>query len=446
VDPGAVCAAGDASCLAYKQAGESFNLKLQAMAWQPDDDDDYCNNQTTTPNYAQANIVLGSELVAPSDGEAGTLTNEKYNHQEAASGLNIQSQAISEVGVFKFTAAPPATYLGSNFYTIPKASTGNVGRFIPKRFSLDPDFSVIPACGSGAFSYLDQPFGLSLSLQALNTKDEVTQNYQGEFAKGKAQFVLENGDDGKDLGERIADLPEWNKGVVELPSDFTTSVARLPAPGIDGPFDAAMLGIKVAPKDKLVESDKVALTGADMNAATTGNCTDAGDCDAIALSTQSYFHGRVVLDNTYGPEDQWLTMAGRVQYWNGVAWTTQLSDSCSSFAPALATQKDDAVLGYGFNPALAANQVVERFVDVNDQSIKAQALAGNFNLLWRVMTGDAAGGYTGQVTAPLEVPEWLQWYWNWNGLDANALSDPRASAYFGRYRGHDKVIYWREVY
>ncbi|QSX36850.1 DUF6701 domain-containing protein [Shewanella sedimentimangrovi] len=435
-DPGAVCAAGDASCPAYKQAGESFNLKLQAMAWESDNDSDYCNNPTT-PNYAQANIVLGSELVAPSGGEPGTLTTQEYNHQMATAGLNIQSQAISEVGVFKFTAAPPATYLGSNFYSIPKASTGYVGRFIPARFELQ-DPSVLAACGTGNFSYLDQPFGLSLSLRALNTKDEVTQNYRGEFAKGMALLVLENNDDGKDLGDRIADLPSWDKGGVELPLDFTTSVARLPAPGVDGPFDAAMLGIKVA------DTDKVALTAADMNAATTGNCADTDDCDAIALSSQSYFHGRVVLDNTYGPEDQWLTMAGRVQYWNGSAWALNLSDSCSSFAPALATQVDDTVLGYGFNPALGVNQEVERFVA--GPGTMTEAAAGNFNLLWRALTAGTLGGYTGQVTAPLEVPLWLQWYWNWNGLDANALSNPRASAYFGRYRGHDKVIYWREVY
>ncbi|QSX40459.1 DUF6701 domain-containing protein [Shewanella cyperi] len=436
-DPGAICTAGDASCPAYTQAGESFNLKLQAMAWESDDDSDYCDNKTTTPNYAQANIVLGSELVAPSGGEPGILANEKYNHQVAASGLNIQSQAIGEVGVFKFTAEPPATYLGSNFYTIPQASSVNVGRFIPARLELQ-DPSVLAACGTGNFSYLDQPFGLSLSLKALNTKDEVTQNYRGEFAKGLAQLVLENGNDGKDLGYRIADLPSWDKGMVELPLDFSTSVARLPAPGVDGPFSAAMLGIKVA------DTDGVELTAADMNAATTGNCADTDDCDAIALSSQSYFHGRVVLDNTYGPEDQWLTMAGRVQYWNGSAWALNLSDSCSSFAPALATQVDDTVLGYGFNPALGVNQEVERFVA--GPGTMTEAAAGNFSLLWRALTADTLGGYTGQVTAPLEVPLWLQWYWNWNGLDANALSNPRASAYFGRYRGHDKVIYWREVY
>ncbi|MEI6859780.1 MAG: DUF6701 domain-containing protein, partial [Shewanella sp.] len=53
--------------------------------------------------------------------------------------------------------------------------------------------------------------------------------------------------------------------------------------------------------------------------------------------------------------------------------------------------------------------------------------------------------YRGQVTAPLIVPDWLQWNWNWNGDSNGSLSDPRASAFFGVYRGHDKVISWREV-
>ncbi|MGL4838212.1 MAG: DUF6701 domain-containing protein, partial [Shewanella sp.] len=45
-----------------------------------------------------------------------------------------------------------------------------------------------------------------------------------------------------------------------------------------------------------------------------------------------------------------------------------------------------------------------------------------------------------------DVPAWLEWYWNWNGNQPAQLAEPRASAFFGRYRGHDKIIYWRESY
>ncbi|MGL4936292.1 DUF6701 domain-containing protein, partial [Shewanella sp.] len=71
--------------------------------------------------------------------------------------------------------------------------------------------------------------------------------------------------------------------------------------------------------------------------------------------------------------------------------------------------------------------------------------AGQFDLLWRALASGAAP-YRGQVTAPLDVPAWLEWYWNWNGNQPAQLAEPRASAFFGRYRGHDKIIYWRESY
>jgi MSHA biogenesis protein MshQ len=44
------------------------------------------------------------------------------------------------------------------------------------------------------------------------------------------------------------------------------------------------------------------------------------------------------------------------------------------------------------------------------------------------------------VNAPLAVDSWLQWFWN-----GSTLSDPSASAFFGTFRGQDRIISWREV-
>ena len=88
-----------------------------------------------------------------------------------------------------------------------------------------------------------------------------------------------------------------------------------------------------------------------------------------------------------------------------------------------------------YAPALAVGQTVTRTGGV-------KFTQGRFELLWQSLIANP-NRYRGQVTAPLDVPEWLQWYWNWNS--DGALSDPRASSFFGTYRGHDKVISWREV-
>jgi MSHA biogenesis protein MshQ len=48
---------------------------------------------------------------------------------------------------------------------------------------------------------------------------------------------------------------------------------------------------------------------------------------------------------------------------------------------------------------------------------------------------------TGTATVGFNVPLWLQDDFDNNG----SLDDPQATATFGIYRGHDRVIYWREV-
>jgi MSHA biogenesis protein MshQ len=89
-----------------------------------------------------------------------------------------------------------------------------------------------------------------------------------------------------------------------------------------------------------------------------------------------------------------------------------------------------------YAPTLTAGQTITR---TDNGSLVNNGL---LTLLWQ-NTGSNA--YRGQVTAPLQVDNWLQWYWNWDDASPTVLYDPRASAFFGRYRGHDRIIYWREV-
>jgi len=146
----------------------------------------------------------------------------------------------------------------------------------------------------------------------------------------------------------------------------------------------------------------------------------------------------VVMDNTYGPETEILRMPTRAEYWNGSSWVLNTNDSCTTAVYGLGSQVDNAGLGYNFDPDLVVGQSVTR------SGGTATFQAGQFELLWQAVTSSGVP-YRGQVTAPLDVPPWLEWYWNWNGVSPSVLTEPRASAYFGRYRGHDKIIYWREV-
>ena len=422
----AECSASISStCNRYKKAGEPFELIIQGKAWQADGDTNYCDN-INTPNYVHNNIALGNQIISPSDGVLGAVGTTAYNHVAQTTSSNTVSQSVTEVGVFKFTADPASTYLGSSFYDIPLAASPNIGRFVPDRFVVSSS-SVLPSCGS--FTYMDQPFGLTLTLSAFNTGTYVTQNYQGAFAKGSASLVGENINNGVDLSGRLSALPvnagSWVLGQANVGLSYQANFNRTVAPGADGPFSQLAIGVQAFDNDGSVSF----IASADMRADSSAICADSNNCNAKRLSTQDLRHGRVVMDNTYGPENEVLDMPTYAQYWNGSSWVTNTGDSCTKVIVPL----DGSEI---YAPLLASDQVVTR---TNNGALVNN---GQSTLLWQ---NKGSTAYRGQVTAPLKVEPWLQWYWNWDQTSPAQLYDPRASAFFGRYRGHDRIIYWREV-
>lgn len=446
VNATALCPNANISCNVYRKAGQSFGMTVQAMAWEKNGDSDFCTANMPTPNFSDTAMKLASKVITPtiaSGANNGVLGVTSYSHSAQTNNLNtINNQTISEVGVFQISATASANYLGtSTSLNIPTAYSANIGRFVPDRFLIG-DISVLPACGG--FSYMDQPFPMSMSIKALNIGGTITQNYFPPFSFATAKLVGENNNNGVDLQNRLSALPikadSWSQGVATVDGSFRANVNRV-TPNVaanvyqDGPFELLDIGVQISDNDPHPNGIFSYVASPDMDAASTGACTN---CNAKKITTQILRHGRVVMDNTYGPETEVLKMPTRAEYWNGSNWVLNGDDSCTIATYGLGSQVDNAGLGYHFDPDLATGQSVVR----SGGTLTFQS--GQFELLWRAMatTGPL---YRGQVTAPLDVPAWLEWYWNWNGVSPTSLSDPRASAFFGRYRGHDRIIYWREV-
>ncbi|MGI2225735.1 DUF6701 domain-containing protein [Shewanella frigidimarina] len=417
----------------YKKAGESFDLIIQGKAWQVDGETNYCDN-LNTPNYAHEKIELSHQLIDPLGGVLGEVGSLLYNHVAQTTNSNTVSQSVTEVGVFQFTANPPLGYLDSNFYNIPLAVSPSMGRFVPDRFVVS-NSSVVPSCGS--FTYMDQPFGLTLTLSAFNTGTYITKNYQGAFAKASASLVGENINNGIDLSGRLSVLPinagAWALGEASIGLSYQANFSRTVAPAVDGPFSQLAIGVQVFDND----GGWAFIALPDMRANSSDICADNNNCNAKLLSTQDFRHGRVVMDNTYGPENEILRMPTYAQYWNGSDWITNVGDSCTQVSDAL-----DGNVNEKYTPQLTSGQMVTRSDGDGNSAVNVTINSGTLPLLWQ-NTGSVT--YRGQVTAPLHVEDWLKWYWNWDQASPTQLHDPRASAYFGRYRGHDKIIYWREV-
>ncbi|MGN4868720.1 DUF6701 domain-containing protein [Aeromonas caviae] len=317
------CAAGDASCPVFKRTGEAFQLNIAGVAWQADDDKDLCRDNLATPNFALANIALGSELVAPKPGEEAVVGTASYDHSNAKgnNNLNTLSQSVNEVGVFRMTATPPT--LGYFGYTIPAASSVPVGRFIPVDFNLVSG-NIVPACE--AFSYMGQPFLAELQIQARNQFGETTLNYREAFAKGDAYLSAANNKDGVSLSARLRSLGPlpWVAGEADFngPTEFARRSDGKP----DGPYRALSFGLYMKDND----GEQTLIANPDFNDGQPGSCSGAG-CNARLIDDvpmEAYF-GRVQTGTRQGVATAGLAVPLQLQYHEAGAWHAMGADQCT---------------------------------------------------------------------------------------------------------------------
>ncbi|MBM7073068.1 hypothetical protein JQC92_13685 [Shewanella sp. 202IG2-18] len=449
----ASCSADNEQCSVYKTAGSPFGLTVQAKAWQSDNDTNICDNLDTL-NYATENgtvLTLSSQVVAPSNGSNGFLAansgqgdaNQYTYHQ----GQNEFERSISESGIFQLTATAPNSYLGvlKSDLPIKDGVTDSIGRFIPATFDVSSG-SLTQRCG--AFTYLDQPFTITFTVQAKNEKGNITTNYTGDFAKAIGHFV---GDDGSSsITHRIQAKESESSNLISPESlgfnDGVASVSLHPLlnrlssasdPRMDGPFNSTRFGVELS-DNELNSHIHTSLLNADFSAGT--NChIDAPElCTAKRLAETTpnveFRHGRVVIANAYGSGNKPLKATLNAEYWNGSSWVVNEQDSCTLLTSSMLTPLAS------FTPAIANAQVVERYF--NGRLNNEFFIQGSAEVNWE-NTGTIK--YQGEVIDELPVKGYLRWYWNRNSDAPNTLQNPFSSAYFGQFSGHDKVIYWREV-
>jgi MSHA biogenesis protein MshQ len=429
--PQGVCAAGDSSCPVFKKAGETFQVDIKAMAWESANDGDICAGNQTTPNFVLSGIGLGSTLVAPNPGTNAVLGTTTYNHVAATNSINSINQTVSEVGVFRMTATPPAN--GYFTYTIPSAQSQPVGRFIPADFNLASG-DIVPACN--AFSYMGQPFGVALDVRARNLSGGQTQNYAGLFAKGSAYLSVANNKDGKSLSARLRSLSAlpWVNGR----SAFTgnSEFVRLSDTQQDGPYTSLLFGLYMKDND----GDKTLIASPDFNDAVTGNCSGAG-CNARLIDSvpmQVYF-GRLLAGTGAGLASAPLAVPLQMQYYAAGNWQLNKLDQCTQFS--LANQ------GFTFlNPG-----------QTFDAASRDLSLGGNRKI--RLGLGSAApGGESAQAKdgeilfqfAKPDISVRIPYKVDLSKQPSRPLwlSDPvtlQGEAIFGSSRGNDRIIYRREV-
>ncbi|WP_421187623.1 DUF6701 domain-containing protein [Aeromonas sanarellii] len=448
------CAAGDASCPVFKKTGEAFQLNIAAVAWQADDDEDLCSGNLATPNFALANIALGSELVAPKPGEEAVVGTASYDHSNAKgnNNLNTLSQSVNEVGVFRMTATPPAA--GYFNYTIPAATSVPLGRFVPWDFNL-VNGTVTPACGG--FSYMSQPFGVQTVVEARNKEGSITRNYRDAFARGALTLVAANNQDGVDRSNRLAPLAaSWTEGTGKQSGQTRFMRLRELTPGLTAPEEPLRLlrlGLRVADGESPETSF---LSGRNMNPAVSGNCQSGVNCTARQLAilqgendTMSAYYGRLLASTRQGAASAPLALPLQVQYFEGGLWRANSQDRRAN-SQDICTQISLAGGGIVFTDA------EQRYDSTTGDLILKDGTRIRLGL-GNVAPGDTQVGFDAgetrfhfappnqAVRIPYRIvleqqpsqPVWL--------ADPATADHLLGEAIFGRDRGNDRIIYRREV-
>lgn len=448
--PQGACVAGDSSCPVFKKAGETFQVDIKAMAWESANDGDICVGNQTTPNFALTNIALATQLVAPIPGQNAQVGTASYNHSNGMgiNNLNKVTQSVSEVGVFRMTATPPAAkppegstvstgYFG---YTIPPASSVPVGRFVPWDYSLSGGF-ITPACN--AFTYMSQPFASGFVLTARNLQKGTTQNYQGAFAKGEALMVAANALDGVARDKRITLSPSlsWASGIASVnqqsPFGLNTRFDRAASP--EAPFATLSFGIKVDDQD----GGTTLLANPNINAAVAGSCAGAS-CNAVRLGTQKLLYGRLLAGTEAGVASAPLAIPLQMQYYEAGNWQPNKEDQCTRLSLAA-----DGIRflnpGHSFDAAtrdlnLGAGRKIKLGLGSSAPGGDA-AQAKDGEILFHFARPDISVRipYKVDLAKQPSSPLWLS--------DPASANDGnlQGEAIFGSSRGNDRIIYRREV-
>jgi MSHA biogenesis protein MshQ len=324
-------------------------------------------------------------------------------------------------------------YLGSGSIT---SLSQSIGKIYPKEIKAT-------ALSSPLQIYMDEPFDLGMTIQALGQAGNVLLNYDATMYPVDAiSLHAENNDDGNDLSARLSGLAgTWVKGVFQSAagdSNFADiefsrpTVANLAASG--GPYNNLSLGVSVAAGAEagVIVGD----VAADMNAAAAG-C--GGGCDAVTIKSGARInYARLAAMPSQGAENKSLDIPLVLEVWDGTHFVRNMSDNT--------TLVSDAVTGAptfsNYTENLSAGELLLSQVPAAGLSFTAGAVPPGAG--YRVDNTVGLGNW-GSVTATFggtTVVDWLRF--DWDGNAATADTGPSSTHTYGNYRGSDKVIHWQE--
>jgi hypothetical protein len=414
-------------CSAFKKAGEDFPLTVTAQGWRIDGDTQFCDNNFLLPNF-ENEVSLKNNLISPSGGDEGILS---LSTVALSSGQFSGVINWSEVGVMNIDAG------GNNYlsHTLVTTPSHEFGRFYPADFFISNVSQGSFDDANTGFSYVGELDSANLGGIGYGTPpvfDLVARNVQGVTVKNYVPGSFNK-----------KPLPIMNATSAILGADDTSNLAI--TTGFDDP---------VSTYDNATGTYRVSLSSNDhyrynhvANAMVAPfvndiqlNINDYVDDDGVSLANNIVINpiggdvrfGRLILSNAYGPETMSLTHQWQAEYFDGNDFILNSDDNGTSYD----------VTGIGMITGTDVGDVSDPYQAIDSTASGESSDSGYFasgilNVTWSAPIEQRYGKFR----FPYASPTWLQYDWNGSGFE-----DPQAEITFGQYRGHDKIIYWKEVY
>lgn len=344
--------------------------------------------------------------------------------------------------------------------TIPNlVASSTVGRFYPDHFAI-VDSQLENTCQT--FTYMSQRFPLRYTIVPRGMREgAVLSNYSTGTGPNvysvmpTLAYVAESGNDGTDLGARFSDsLATKNFIAGELRIEAPNSVFNRPdnPAFVDGPYADTRIGIKLTDN-----FDLRPLKDLDMNANTGSTCSPSA-CTARAIGSElSLRYGRLRLDDASGPETNPLLVNFTTEFWAGNRFVKNVADNCTALPRSAINYPGGSILtDANRTVALSGGNTVGNYSLITGTEVRFTS--GDAGHSFAAPTGNGTGEFN--VSVNLASFPWLRFDWNQsqtlpdNANCALPTTDTsrdtdcslRARFIFGAFRGHDRVIYWREQF
>ena len=466
-------------------AGVAFDLTITAV--------NLAGN--TTVNFTGKNAEVALQRTGPTDGDGGVNGTLTGNNLSLSSTSTVNNYTVKDAipftnGVYeslsdnldatkgtKYSEVGLVTLFVRELQTInPDNSSDHatgeqaIGRFIPDHFELNVvqngsltsycdntpltpheipfayvgQISADPSNSGGVIRYKDIP---EFTITAKSQGGSTTKNYTGDFMKlidTKIDRIIPTTDfsvDGSEsparklaltanLGDILtADLQANEVGGVitysfsNYDSFIYTHESNAKINTFDSDINLAFASI--SDEDGVIAND----ADGDFDG---GDPSNAGDT-VLTLEPNSVKvrFGRISLANSYGPETEALAQELKVEYFEDDDFLLSDDDNCTLY------NSNNISFGTKNEPGLLESEIDAASGEFNN------ALELPNGLTRAIMLPAPGANNTGVVDVIYQVDDWLKYDWSaTNAFDEN----PTAVATFGRFRGNDRIIYWREVF